>query len=128
MGFTSIVEAPGLGAAARRRARAAGPRAVAMRADHRRLLRSAGFRDITELDVTAAFRATAAAWLAESEAHAVELARLEPPGAFAQRQADRGPCWPRSTRGCCAVCCWSPDEHSPAKPEVDDLPGWLKQE
>jgi hypothetical protein len=46
-------------------------------------------RDVAELDVTAAFRATAAAWLAESEAHAVELARLEPPGAFAQRQADR---------------------------------------
>jgi hypothetical protein len=31
----------------------------------------------------------AAAWLAETEPHADELARLEPPGAFAQRQADR---------------------------------------
>jgi hypothetical protein len=41
------------------------------------------------VDVTAAFRATAAAWLAYSEAHADQLARLEPPGAFAQRQADR---------------------------------------
>jgi len=36
-----------------------------------------------------AFRATATAWLAESESHTVELARLEPPGAFPQRQADR---------------------------------------
>jgi hypothetical protein len=89
MGFTTILEAPGLPAAARRRARAAGPRAVAMRIDHRRLLRSAGFADVTELDVTAAFRDTAAAWLAESQAHAEELARLELPGAFAQRQADR---------------------------------------
>jgi hypothetical protein len=60
-----------------------------MRSDHQRLLRAAGFRDITELDVTPAFAATAAAWLAETEPHAEALARLEPPGAFAQRQADR---------------------------------------
>jgi len=89
MGFTTILEAPGLPPAARRRARAAGPRAVAMRSDQRRLLRGAGFGEVTEVDVTAAFRATAAAWLVESEAHAIELARLEPPGAFQQRQADR---------------------------------------
>jgi hypothetical protein len=89
MGFTTILEAPGLPPAARRRARAVGPRAVAMRSDHRRLLRAARFREVTELDVTAAFRATAAAWLAHSEAHADQLAQLEPPGAFQQRQADR---------------------------------------
>jgi hypothetical protein len=91
MAFTTIFEAPGLAPAARQRARAAGPRAVAMCSDHQRLLRAAGFHDITELDVTPAFRATAAAWLAESESHADELAWLEPPGAFAQRQADRRP-------------------------------------
>jgi hypothetical protein len=89
MGFTTIFEAPGLPPLARRRARAAGPRAVAMRSDHHRLLRSARFVDVTELDVTPAFRVTAAAWLAESEAHATELAMLEPPGAFQQRLADR---------------------------------------
>ncbi|MQA88586.1 MAG: hypothetical protein GEV03_29250 [Streptosporangiales bacterium] len=89
MGFSTIFEAPGLSAAARRRARAAGPRAVAMRSDHGRLLRSARFRDITELDVTPAFRATASAWLAESESHADELAALQPPGAFEQRLAER---------------------------------------
>ena len=55
-----------------------------MRSDHQRLLGAAGFHDITELDVT-----PAAAWLAETEPHAEELARLEPPGAFEQRQADR---------------------------------------
>jgi hypothetical protein len=60
-----------------------------MRSDHQRLLGAAGFHGITELDVTAAFAATAAAWLAETEPHAGELAQLEPPGAFAQRQADR---------------------------------------
>jgi nicotinamidase-related amidase len=31
----------------------------------------------------------AAAWLAETEPHADDLARFEPPGAFQQRQADR---------------------------------------
>jgi hypothetical protein len=60
-----------------------------MRSDHQRLLAAAGFQDILELDVTPAFAASAAAWLAETERHAEELARLEPPGAFAQRQADR---------------------------------------
>jgi hypothetical protein len=89
MGFTTILEAPGLPPAARQRARAAGPRAVAMRSDHRRLLRAAGFGEVSEVDVTAAFRTTAAAWLAHSAAHADQLARLEPTGAFAQRQADR---------------------------------------
>jgi hypothetical protein len=39
MGFTTIFEAPGLSPAARRRARAAGPRAVAMRSTITALLR-----------------------------------------------------------------------------------------
>jgi hypothetical protein len=60
-----------------------------MRSGHQRLLRAAGFRDITELDVTPAFARTAAAWLAGTEPYAEELAGLEPPGAFEQRQADR---------------------------------------
>jgi len=89
LGFTNIFEKLGLSPAARRHARAAGPRAVAMRSDHHRLLRSAGFTGVTEVDLTPAFCATAAAWLAESEAHAGELARLERPGTFQQRQADR---------------------------------------
>jgi hypothetical protein len=41
-----------------------------MRSDHHRLLRAAGFQDITEIDVTPAFAATAAAWLAETEPYA----------------------------------------------------------
>jgi hypothetical protein len=65
------------------------PSLTARRIEHHRLLTAAGFRDVTELDVTAAFAATAAARLAETEPHTEELARLEPPGAFAQRQADR---------------------------------------
>ena len=89
IGFYTIVESPGMSPKARRRARAAGPRAVAMRSDHQRLLCAAGFRDVTELDVTSAFAATAAAWLAETDPYAEALAGLEPPGAFEQRQADR---------------------------------------
>jgi hypothetical protein len=60
-----------------------------MRSDHQRLLHAAGFHEITELDVTAAFAATAAAWLAETEPYAEALARLEAPSAFEERQADR---------------------------------------
>ena len=60
-----------------------------MRSDHQRLLTAAGFGDVVGTDVTDAFAATAAAWLAETEPHAEELARLEPPGGFEQRQADR---------------------------------------
>ena len=60
-----------------------------MRSDPQRLLAAAGFGDITETDVTPSFAATTAAWLAETEPYAEELARLEAPGAFEQRQADR---------------------------------------
>jgi len=60
-----------------------------MRSDHLRLLRAAGFDDVIELDVTPAIAATAAAWLAETEPYAEERARLEAPGAFEKRQADR---------------------------------------
>jgi hypothetical protein len=87
MAFTTIFETPGLSASARRRATAAGPRAVTMRSDHHRLLGSARFVDVTEFDVTPAFRATAAAWLAEFEAHADELA---PAGAARRLRAAAG--------------------------------------
>jgi hypothetical protein len=60
-----------------------------MRSDHQRLLRAAGFGDVIELHVTSAFAATATAWLAETELYAEALARLEAPGAFEERQADR---------------------------------------
>jgi hypothetical protein len=60
-----------------------------MRSDHQRLLRAAGFGDVIELDVTSAFAATATAWLAETVPYAEELARLEAPSAFEERQADR---------------------------------------
>jgi len=83
-----------------------------MRSDHRRLLGAAGFHDVTELDVTAAFAVTASAWLAETGPHTEELARLEPPGAFAQRQADR-------RRMLAASSCWLGTDEGPRRRGID---------
>jgi hypothetical protein len=87
--YTTIYVTAGLAPAARRRAQRSGPRAVASRSEQAKLLASAGFADIDEIDVTAAFAVTARAWLRESEAHREELAALEPPGAFDERQRER---------------------------------------
>ena len=89
MAFTTIVIAPDLMPSERRRARRVGPRAVAARRDHAHLLTSAGFVDIEEHDLTPAFLVTARAWLHESEQHATELAAIESPEVFAERQRDR---------------------------------------
>ncbi len=86
--FTTIHLAPDLPPASRRRARRAGPRAVASRASQARLLEAAGFGDVDELDITEAFIDTQRAWLDARARHRDELAALEPPGAFDQRQAD----------------------------------------
>ena len=87
--FLTIHVAPGLPAAARLRAAREGPRAVATGSDHLTLLRNAGYVDAIEIDATATFLHTARAWLQESERLGDELAPLEPPGAFAERQAER---------------------------------------
>lgn len=89
MAFTTIHVAPGLDARARRRAHAAGPRAVASRVSQAQLLRSAGFVDIDEVDVTAAYAVTAGAWLRESTANAETLAAIETPACFEERQSER---------------------------------------
>ena len=87
--FTTIFVTPGLAPAAHRRARRSGPRAVASRSRQTQLLASAGFVDIDELNITAEFAAIARAWLTEWEDDADQLASLEPPGAFAERQRER---------------------------------------
>jgi len=89
MAYTTIYVIPGLSTAARRRAHRFGPRAVASRSGHRTLLDSAGFTDIDELDVTTAFVDTQRSWIEQRELHATELAALESPGAFDERQEDR---------------------------------------
>jgi hypothetical protein len=86
MAFTTIHVTRGLDQAARRRAGRSGPRAVATRSTYPRLLRAAGFVDVDEHDVTAAFIDTARAWIDLREDHAADLAPLEPPGSFAERQ------------------------------------------
>jgi hypothetical protein len=87
--FTTIYVTPGLAAPGRQRARRLGPRAVASRSQQASLLATAGYVDIEQLDLTADFATTARAWLAECESNAAELAKLEPPGAFQQRQRER---------------------------------------
>jgi hypothetical protein len=86
--FTTISITPGLGPEARRHVRSVGPRAVASRASQPGLLTSAGFIDIDEIDITPAFVQTTRAWIDQRAQHADELAALEAPGAFEQRQRD----------------------------------------
>lgn len=88
MAYTTIYVTAGMAPRLRRRAHRAGPRAVASRSDYARLLVSAGFDDVDELDVTAEFATTARAWIAELDAHTEELAAVESPGAFEQRLRD----------------------------------------
>jgi hypothetical protein len=87
--YTTIFVAPDLSPAQRRRAQRSGPRAVASRSDQQQLLASAGFVDVQMIDLTAEFAATARAWLDASEANAGELAALDSPGAFEERQRER---------------------------------------
>ena len=87
--FTTIYVTPGLSPAARRRAHRSGPRAVASRAEQPRLLASAGFVRIEEIDLTNEFAITGRAWLDEWDQHAEELKQLEGPAAFEDRQRDR---------------------------------------
>ena len=87
--LTTIYVSPGLPAAARRRAHRSGPRAVASRADQPKLLASAGFVDVDEVDLTPEFAATGQAWVDQWDQHAEELIRLEGQAAFEERQRDR---------------------------------------
>ena len=84
--YTTIYISPGVDARAKRRARRNGPRAVASRTDQQHLLRSAGFAEIEELDVTACFLETTRAWIDEREEHADELIALEGRAFFEERQ------------------------------------------
>ncbi len=75
----------------RRAARAAGPSVTSRRREQRDLLRSAGFAEIAETDVTDEFLRTARAWLEARERHAAELRQSEGESQFEQKQAeDRG--------------------------------------
>jgi hypothetical protein len=86
--FYSIFVSPGLTGRDRRRAGRCGPPAVATASTYSSLLRSAGFVEIVEVDVTAAYLDTARAWLRHGQRFEAELA-AQPPGSFADRLARR---------------------------------------
>ena len=67
--FHTIEVAPGLSAAKRRRASLIGPPGVAVRTTYPSLLRSAGFIEIDEVDVTTEYLATQRRWLAATLRH-----------------------------------------------------------
>jgi hypothetical protein len=69
LAFHTIQVPPGLSAAKRRRASFVGPPGVAVRTTYPSLLRSAGFIEIDEVDVTAEYLATQRRWLAATLRH-----------------------------------------------------------
>jgi cyclopropane fatty-acyl-phospholipid synthase-like methyltransferase len=89
LAFTTIHVAPGLHAAAHRRAVRAGPWHVTTRRPYAELVAQAGFDEITEIDVTDDYARTQRAWLEGCEDHADELRRLTSDRDFALAQADR---------------------------------------
>ncbi|MHA6784317.1 hypothetical protein ACVGOW_25475 [Pseudonocardia saturnea] len=80
---------PGLSDRERRRGARAGPPAVASSSAYPRLLRSARFVEMVEVDVTAAYLDTARAWLRHGHRSAEQLATLAPPGEFVESLARR---------------------------------------
>ncbi len=88
--FFVIHLGPRLTAAERQAAVEVAPPAVRTRGlDYRALIRSAGFVESTQVDVTATFAATHRAWLRHAHAFRDELAAAEQPGAFAEQVARR---------------------------------------
>lgn len=89
MAFQVIHVAPGLREPARRRAQRSGPWAVSSRYPPDELMCRAGFVDVAIIDQTREFRATAAAWIAEWDAHRPELVTLHGESEFDTRQQER---------------------------------------
>lgn len=87
--FQVIHTAPELGERERRRAYKSGPWAVSSRYAPDELMRRAGFVDIDVIDQTGEFRTTAAAWIAEWDAHRHELVALYGEVEFDTRQQER---------------------------------------
>ncbi len=74
--FHVIFVAPGLSDQERTRAVAAGPPQASASASYADLLASAGFGEIDEVDLTDQYRATAAAWLDESDRATEQLEEI----------------------------------------------------
>lgn len=85
--FYTIFIAPGLSDAEYRRASRSGAGAItSWRRSQADLLRSAGFSDVSETDVTAEYLRVARSWGEGRERHAAELRQAEGEAQFAERQ------------------------------------------
>lgn len=89
IGFYTIFIPSGLSESAYRRALRLGPRGVASgKREQQELLRSAGFIDISETDVTAEFLRVARSRLEARERHAAGLRQSEGHSQFEQKQSE----------------------------------------
>lgn len=73
LAFLTILPTPGLTSTARRRANLLGPVAVALRTSYPDLLKSAGFVDIGDDDLTESYRATLVRWIAATDRREAEI-------------------------------------------------------
>ncbi len=89
MAFHVILVAPDLSERDRARAVAAGPLYVSASASYPDLLALAGFSEIDEVDLTAQYRETAAAWLHESTRAAKQLEAAFGSEGYRQAQQER---------------------------------------
>ena len=89
MAFLTIMSASNLTPSQRRQAVQAGPPAVLARQDHGSLLRTAGFNDIEERDVTAGYLTTVRDWFDQSSTLEKELRTVVGDVVFEDRQRDR---------------------------------------
>lgn len=87
--FFTIFIPPGLSDANYgRAARAGGPGITSWRRSQADLIRSAGFTDISETDVTTDYLCVARLWYEGRQRHALELREVEGETQFAERQRD----------------------------------------
>lgn len=89
LAFTTIYVPSELDSAQRRQGHRAGPMHVATRRPYPELVLQAGFADVIEIDVTAAYARTKRAWNEAIDFRAAEFRRLTSDTEFAANQADR---------------------------------------
>ena len=86
MAYYAVHPTPGLGEADYRRAVRMGPYQVGSRRTSEELLTAAGFRDITQVDVTETFHKTCASLIAAQDRYADKLRPLQGETEFEEEQ------------------------------------------
>lgn len=86
LAFYTILVSPGLSKTHHRRAVQAARTEVASRQEYQAMLRSAGFVQIVEMNVTAEYLRTARGWLEARQRHAAELRQSEGDSQFEEKQ------------------------------------------